>query len=160
MGTGQLCLIGAVMLSGLWGVLVPGAPGPLMCWAAVLWWATHLHTTVSWGVLAAATGVLLLNQAAQLLLPARSVRDAGVPRRAFLVAGLCAVAGFFLLPVVGAPAGFTLSLYGGERMRLGSHGAAWSSTRTAMRAAGTALLVELFSCLLVAGAWLGAVVTS
>ncbi|MDX2709285.1 DUF456 domain-containing protein [Streptomyces sp. NPDC059718] len=160
MGTGQLCLIGAVMLSGLWGVLVPGAPGPLMCWAAVLWWATHLHTTVSWGVLAAATGVLLLNQAVQLLLPTRSVRDAGVPRRAFLVAGLWAVAGFFLLPVVGAPAGFTLSLYGGERMRLGSHGAAWSSTRTAMRAAGTALLVELFACLLVAGAWLGAVVTS
>ncbi|MFF7673723.1 DUF456 domain-containing protein [Actinacidiphila glaucinigra] len=160
MGTGQLCLIGAVMLSGLLGVLVPGAPGPLMCWAAVLWWATHLHTSSSWGILAVATGVLLLNQAVQLLLPARSVREAGVPRQAFLVAGLWAVAGFFLLPVVGAPAGFTLALYGGERMRLGSHGAAWSSTRTAMRAAGTALLAELFACLLVAGAWLVAVLTS
>ncbi|MGW3243727.1 DUF456 domain-containing protein [Streptomyces sp. NPDC001070] len=157
MGSGQLCLIGAVMLSGLLSVLVPGAPGPAMCWAAVLWWATHLHTPLSWGVLAAATAVLLLGQAVRLLLPSRSVRDSGVTRRAFLVAGLWAVAGFLLLPVVGAPAGFVLSLYGGERLRLGSHGAAWSSTRTAMRATGTAVLVELFACLLVAGVWLGAV---
>lgn len=157
MGTAQLCLVGAVMLLGLLGVLVPGLPGPLLCWSAVLWWAGEEHTTLSWGVLAAATGVLLLNLVVKWLLPARSMQAAGVSRRALLTAGAVAIAGFFLLPVIGAPIGFLGGLYVFERVRLGSHGGAWSATRTAMRAIGLGILVELLACLLVAGAWLGAV---
>lgn len=34
-----------------------------------------------------------------------------------------------------------------------------TSTRAVMRAVGTSVLVELFACLLVAGAWLGAVLS-
>ncbi|WP_329311333.1 DUF456 domain-containing protein [Streptomyces sp. NBC_01262] len=157
MGTAQVCLVGAVMLLGLLGVLVPGIPGPLVCWAAVLWWAGEEHTPLSWGVLAAATGVLLLNLVLKWLLPARSMRAAGVSWRALFTAGAVAIAGFFLVPVIGAPIGFVGGLYAFERVRLGSHGGAWSSTRTAMRAIGFGMLIELFACLLVAGAWLGAV---
>lgn len=160
MGTAQLALVGVVMLLGLLGVLVPGVPGPLACWAAVLWWASSEHTTLSWGVLAAATGVLLLNLVLELLLPPRSMRDAGVSRQALFTAGASAIGGFFVVPVAGAVIGFVGGLYAFERVRLGSHGGAWASTRTAMRAVGLGLLVELFGCLLVAGAWLGALVAS
>jgi len=158
MAIAQLCLVGAVMMLGLLGVLVPGVPGALLCWAAVLWWATSTHNSLSWRVLAAATGILLLNQVLKWLLPSRSMRESGVPWHTLFIGGIAAICGFFLIPVIGAPIGFVAGIYGAERLRLGSHGSAWAATRMAMRAIGLAVLVELFACLLVAGGWLGAVI--
>ncbi len=159
MGTAQLCLIGAVMLLGLIGVTAPGVPGTLLCWAALLWWATSVHTSLTWGVLAAATGVLALGQVLVWLMPSRRIRDAGVGWGTVRTAACVAVAGFFVLPVVGAPLGFTGTIYVRERTRLGGgHRTAWAATRRAMRAVGGSVLVELLACLLVTGAWLGAVI--
>jgi uncharacterized protein len=158
MGTAQLCLIGAVMLLGLVSVPAPGVPGTLLCWAAVLWWATSEHTGLTWGVLAGATGVLAVAQVVVWLLPNRRIRESGVTWRTVMNAGGVAVAGFFLVPVVGAVLGFVGTLYVTERVRLGGgHRTAWTATRVAMRAVGGSVLAELMACLLVAGAWLGAV---
>ncbi|RLV09947.1 hypothetical protein CTZ27_01450 [Streptomyces griseocarneus] len=158
MGTWQLVLVGLVMLLGLLGVVTPGVPGPPIVWAGVLWWSMTARTALAWAVLAGATGVLLLNQAVIWLLPPRRLRGAGVTRRAFLVAGSAGIVGFFLVPLLGGPLGFVAGLYGVERQRLGGHGEAWTSTRNVMRALGTSVLVELFACLLVVGAWVGSVV--
>ncbi|MCC3772813.1 DUF456 domain-containing protein [Streptomyces sp. UNOC14_S4] len=158
MGTWQLLLVGLVMLLGLLGVVTPGVPGPPIVWAGVLWWSMTARTALAWAVLAGATGVLLLNQAVIWLLPPRRPRGAGITRRAFLVAGSAGIAGFFLVPLLGGPLGFVAGLYGVERRRLGGHGEAWASTRNVMRALGTSVLVELFACLLVVGAWVGSVV--
>lgn len=161
MGTAQTGLIGVVMLLGLVCVPVPGVPGTLMCWAAVLWWATSEHTGLTWGVLAGATALLAVAQMVVWLLPGRRIRDSGVAWRTVVNAGAVAVAGFFLVPVLGAPLGFVGYLYASERVRLGGgHRAAWAATRTAMRAVGTSVLVELLACLLVAGTWLGAVIAA
>ncbi|WP_369359364.1 DUF456 domain-containing protein [Streptomyces sp. cg2] len=157
MNAWQLIGVGLVLLFGVFGVLVPGLPGPLVIWAGLLWWATAERSTLAWTVLMAGTGVLLLNQVLKWLLPTRSLRDAGVPYRTLLLAGAAGVAGFFLLPVVGCPLGAVGGLYLLERVRLGSHGDARASTRTALRAIGLSVLVELFACLLVVGAWVGAV---
>ncbi|KUJ70948.1 hypothetical protein ACZ90_01210 [Streptomyces albus subsp. albus] len=158
MGTWQLVLCGLVMLFGLVGVVVPGVPGPPIVWAGLLWWSTAEKTVLAWGVLASGTAVLLLNQAVQWLLPVRRLRGAGITRRTFLLAGVTGIGGFFLLPLLGAVVGFIAAIYGAERRRLGGHGAAWASTRLVMRSIGTSVLVELCACLLVTGAWLGAVV--
>jgi uncharacterized protein YqgC (DUF456 family) len=159
MGTAQVCLIGAVMLLGLVGVAAPGVPGTLLCWAALLWWATHEHTSLTWGVLAASTGLLAVAQVVVWLLPPRRIRDSGLTWHSVLVAASVAIAGFFLLPVAGAVLGFVGAVYVSERVRLGGgHRAAWTATRTAMRAVGGSVLVELLACLLVAGAWIGAVI--
>jgi hypothetical protein len=81
--------------------------------------------------------------------------------RTVVNAGAFAVLGFFLVPVLGAVLGFVGFLYVSERLRLGGgHHAAWAATRTAMRAVGASVLVELLACLLVAGTWLGAVVAA
>ncbi|MEH6379343.1 DUF456 domain-containing protein [Streptomyces sp. KLMMK] len=157
MGTWQLVLVGLVMLLGLLGVVTPGVPGPPIVWAGVLWWSMTDRTALAWAVLAGATGVLLLERAVGWLLPPRRLRGAGITRRTFLVAGVCGIAGFFVIPVLGAVPGFVAGLYGVERRRLGGHGAAWASTRNVMRALGTSVLVELFACLLVVGMWIGAV---
>ncbi|MFD7441289.1 DUF456 domain-containing protein [Streptomyces sp. NPDC059909] len=157
MSAWQLVLVGVVMLLGLVGVLVPGVPGTWLVWSAVLWWALQAQTVLAWWVLVGATALLLVNQVVVWQLGPRRMRGVGITPRMALFAGLGALLGFVLLPVVGAAVGFVGGVYGSERLRLGGHGEAVTSTRTVMRAAGTSMLVELLGCLLVVGAWVGAV---
>ncbi|MEW2082459.1 DUF456 domain-containing protein [Streptomyces sp. NPDC005283] len=159
MGAWQLLMVGLVMLLGLLGVLVPGVPGPWLIWAAMLWWSLHEQSGLAWVLLVGSTVVLLVTQVVVWLLPPRRLRGVGVTRRMAMFAGAGALVGFFLVPVVGGILGFIGGIYGSERQRLGGHGPAMASTRAVMRAVGTSVLVELFACLLVAGAWLGAVLS-
>ena len=158
MGAWELLLVGVVILLGLAGVLVPGLPGSWLVWAAVLWWALSDPQALSWAVLVGATAVLLLAQAIRWMLPPRRLRESGATPRMAVYAGTGATLGFFLVPVIGAVPGFIGGIYLGERLRLGGHGEAKASVRTAMRAGGWSVLTELFACLLIMGAWLGAVI--
>lgn len=158
MGTELLWVVGLLMVVGLVGVVVPGLPGIALCWGGVLWWALVERTTLAWIVLAAASAVLALCLVLKWLLPGRTMRNSGVPWRSLLLAGVVAVAGFFLIPVVGLLVGFVLGLYLAERHRLGDHRQGWASTRTALRAIGLALLLELLGALLIAGTWAAAAV--
>ncbi|NGO69825.1 DUF456 domain-containing protein [Streptomyces boncukensis] len=153
-------LVGLVLLLGTVGTVLPGVSGPLVVWAAVFWWATARQTSSAWWLLTGATALLLLNTAVQLLLP-RRIRPrhaTDVRRRALLAAGGAGIVGFFLLPVLGVVPGFLAGLYGWERVRLGSHGAAAASARAVLRAVGWRKLIELTACLLVAGAWIATLV--
>jgi uncharacterized protein len=158
MSVWQLVAVGTVMLLGLVGVLIPGVPGQAIVWAAVLWWAPTDTTPVAWVVLIGATAVLLLNQGLKAVLPPRRPRESGAPRKTLMLGGIAAIAGFFVLPLVGGILGYVGTVYGVERLRLGSRGAGWTSFKSVMRATGYSVLVELFSCLLVAGAWLGVLI--
>ncbi|MEU6534532.1 DUF456 domain-containing protein [Streptomyces sp. NPDC047000] len=158
MGVWELLLVGLVVLFGLCGVLVPGVPGSWLVWSAVLWWALKDPRPVAWGVLVGATAVLFLSQAVRWALPPRRLRATGAAPRLWAYAGAGAFLGFFLLPVLGVVPGFMAGIYLHERLRLGGRREAWAALCTLMRAGGTGLLVELFSCLLIAGAWLGAVI--
>ncbi|MFF8290082.1 DUF456 domain-containing protein [Streptomyces sp. NPDC016309] len=157
MGAWQLLLAGLVMLLGLFGVLVPGVPGAWLVWASVMWWSLHVRTGAAWWLLVASTALLLVTQVVVWQLPARRLRGVGVTRRMVAYAGVGALLGFILVPVVGAVPGYVGGIYLSERLRLGGHGQAMTSTRTVMRAIGTSVLVELFGCLLIVGAWVGAV---
>lgn len=154
----ELLLVGAVMLLGLCGLLIPGVPGAWLVWGAVSWWALQDRSAPAWWVLVGATSILLLQQAVRLRMPPRRFRGIGLTRRTVVWAGLGALIGFFLVPVVGAIPGFIGGIYGAERLRLGGHRAATASTRRMMRAAGANVLVELFACLLILGAWLGVMI--
>ncbi|MGW8797489.1 DUF456 domain-containing protein [Streptomyces sp. NPDC055775] len=160
MGVWQLIAVGLVILLGLVGVLVPGVPGQAIVWAAVLWWALTERTTAAWGVLIGATALLLLNQALKPLLRPRCPRESGAPRKTLMLGGIAGIVGFFVLPVVGGIVGYVGAIYGAERLRLGSGGAARASLRSVMRATGYSVLVELFASLLVTGTWLVAVIRS
>ncbi|MFF4036873.1 DUF456 domain-containing protein [Streptomyces sp. NPDC001816] len=157
MGAWELLLVGVVLVLGLCGVLVPGVPGSWLVWAAVLWWALKDPQPVAWGVLVGATGVLLLSLVVRWALPPRRLRASGATPRMAVYAGVGALLGFVLIPVVGALPGFMAGIYLHERLRLGRHGEAMAALRTAMRSGGSSVLAELFACLLIAGAWLGAV---
>ncbi|MFC9926064.1 DUF456 domain-containing protein [Streptomyces sp. NPDC127190] len=158
MGVWELLLVGVVLVLGLCGVLVPGVPGSWLVWAAVLWWALTDPRPVAWGVLVGATGVLLLAQMARWALPPRRLRESGATPLMAVYAGVGSLLGFVVLPVLGAVPGFLAGIYLHERLRLGRHGEAMAALRTAMGAGGASVLAELFACLLIVGAWLGAVV--
>ncbi|MDQ1035433.1 uncharacterized protein YqgC (DUF456 family) [Streptomyces sp. V3I8] len=158
MGAWELLLVGVVLLLGLAGVLVPGAPGSWLVWAAVLWWAFEEPRPLSWGVLVAATATLLVARVIRWRLPPRRLRSSGATPRTAVCAGVGALLGFFVVPVLGAIPGYLGGAYLAERLRLGGHGEAVASVRSVMRLGGTSVLVELFACLLIAGAWLGAVI--
>jgi uncharacterized protein YqgC (DUF456 family) len=158
MGAWGLLLVGVVMLLGLSGVLVPGAPGSWLVWAAVLWWALEDPEGLAWAVLVGATCVQLLSQAIRWHMPPRRLVESGATPRMGVYAGVGALLGFFLLPVLGAVPGFLGGMYLCERFRLGGHREAVMSVRLVMRSGGTGVLVELFACLLIAGAWVGAVI--
>jgi uncharacterized protein YqgC (DUF456 family) len=158
MGVAELLLVGVVILLGLCGVLVPGVPGSWLVWAAVLWWALKDPQPVAWGVLVGATVVLFLSQVVRWVLPPRRLRASGATPRMGVYAGVGALLGFVLIPVLGAIPGFMAGIYLHERLRLGRHGEAMASLRTAMRSGGSSVLTELFTCLLIMGAWVGAVI--
>ncbi|WP_460070714.1 DUF456 domain-containing protein [Streptomyces sp. YKOK-I1] len=157
MGPWELLLVGLVILLGLCGVLVPGVPGSWFVWSAVLWWALKDPQPVAWWVLVGATVALFLSQVVRWALPPRRLRESGATPRMAVYAGVGALLGFFLVPVLGAIPGFMGGIYLCERLRLGGHGEARAALRTAMRSGGSSVLTELFTCLLITGAWLGAV---
>jgi uncharacterized protein len=152
-----LVLVGVAILAGLLGVLLPVVPGLLLCWGAVLVWALVERTAVAWTVLAVASVLLAASQVVKYLVPGRRLRSAGVPWGSLAAGGVLAVVGFFLIPVVGAVVGFVGGVYGAERLRLRTHAAAWPSTVRALQAVGLSVLIELGAGLLIASAWLAAV---
>ncbi|BBC31990.1 uncharacterized protein SGFS_032840 [Streptomyces graminofaciens] len=158
MGAWELLLVGVVILLGLCGVLVPGVPGSWLVWAGVMWWALEEPKPVAWWVLVGATAVLLLSTAIRWGLPPRRLQQSGTTPRTAVYAGLGALLGFVVVPVIGAIPGYIGGIYLSERLRLGRHGEAMASVRTAMRSGGSSVLAELLACMLIAGAWVGAVI--
>jgi uncharacterized protein YqgC (DUF456 family) len=150
-------LVGAAIAVGIVGVVVPVLPGALLAWAAIAVWAIAVGSASAWAVLVAATLLILGAQIVKVLVPGRRLRSAGVPRRSILTGLVLAVAGFFLIPVVGFFVGFPLGVYLEERRRLGRHASAWRSTQEALRAIGLSMAIELTATVLAAGAWLAAV---
>jgi uncharacterized protein len=138
---------------GVVGVVVPGVPGLVLCWAGVLVWALFGEGNwTRWLILAAATGVTALGLVVKWLWPARNLRRTGVPTWSLLAGGVLGLIGFFVVPVVGLIGGFVLGVWLAERARLGA-GRAWSSTVEALKAAGLSLLIELSAGLGVAVLW-------
>jgi uncharacterized protein len=150
-------LVGLAIAVGIVGVVLPVLPGALLAWAAIVVWAVVEGTATAWVVLGVATVAIGVAQVVKVLVPGRRLRDAGVPRASILAGVVLAVAGFFLIPIVGLFLGFPLGVYLQERRRLGRHEPAWRSTTAALRAIGLSIAIELAATLLATAAWLVAI---
>ena len=154
-----LIVVGLAIGTGIVGVVVPVLPGALLAWAAIAVWALVVGGVTAWTVLGIATLAIGGAQVVKVLVPGRRLRDAGVPRQSIVAGLVLAVAGFFLIPVVGFFIGFPLGVYLEERRRLGRHAAAWDSTRAALHAMGLSILIEMTATVLSAAAWLAVVIS-
>jgi uncharacterized protein YqgC (DUF456 family) len=128
---------------GLVGIVIPVLPGLPLVWAGVAVWAVPRADPVGWSVLGVATALAVAGSVAKYWFPGRRLRDSGVPFRTMISGAVFAVAGLFVVPVVGLILGFVLGVYLAERYRLGTHSAAWPSTVAALRSVGWSILIEL-----------------
>lgn len=150
-------LVALIILVGLVGIVLPVLPGAVLVFGAILVWAVEVDSSLAWGAFAISTIVLAVSQVAKYVIPGRRLAAERVPRSTLLVGTVVGIVGFFVVPVVGLLLGFVLGVYVVERGRLGSHAAAWPSTKAALRAVGLSLLIELAGALVATGTWLVAV---
>jgi len=150
---GLTVAVALMMLVGLIGIAVPVLPGLLLVWAAVLVWALAIQSTAGWVVLAIATALALSGFLLQYLVPGRRLRLAGVTTSTTVAGAALAVVGFFVIPIIGAFVGFVLGVYLAERVKLGTHVAAWPSTKHALKAIALSMGIELLTGLAIASTW-------
>jgi uncharacterized protein YqgC (DUF456 family) len=151
--TGTVFVCGLLVVVGLFGIVVPVLPGTLLVALGIFVWASELGTAEAWSTFGVAAVFLVVGAVVKYVVPGRRLK-AAVPFTTLLVGGLGAVAGFFVVPVVGALAGFPLGIYLAERVRVGADGA-WPSTKAALHAIGISILIELVAALAATTVWLG-----
>lgn len=151
-------VVGLAIVVGLVGIVLPVLPGTIVILVAVVVWASETGGTTAWVVAAVATVLLATGAVVKFLVPGRQLK-AAVPTSTLLAGAAAAVVGFVVIPVVGLLVGFPVGIYLAERHRVGA-GAAWPSTRAALRAMGVSILIELLVGVLAALTWgVGVVLT-
>ena len=146
-------LVLLAMLVGTAGVVLPVLPGLLIVWGAVAVWALMLQQTAGWLVLTAATVVYAGGMLAKYLVPGRRMATAGVDTTIVAIAAIVGVVGFFVVPVVGAPLGFVLTVYLLERVKHRDHGVARRATGQALRAVALSMGIELLTAFGIIATW-------
>lgn len=152
-----LCAV--VILIGLMGIIVPVIPGVALIAGAMVVWAYDTDTGLAWGIAWSGLVVLTVGFVVKYLVPHRRLKDAGVPRRTLVVGAVLGIVGFFVIPVLGLFIGFIGGVWLAESQRLG-RSQAWPSTKTALKATGLSILIELGSGLLAAAWFIGGVVAT
>lgn len=147
-------LVGAAILVGLVGVVIPAVPGVLLVWAAVLVWTLATDADGRWVVFGLVTAIAVASQVLKFLIPGRRMQAAGIPTRTLLLGVAVGIVGLFVIPIVGALIGFVLGVYLAERARLGSHDQAWPSTKAALRGALLSIAIEFVAAALCGSIWL------
>jgi uncharacterized protein YqgC (DUF456 family) len=150
-------LCAAIMVVGLFGVVVQVLPGTLLVLGGILLWATEAQTASGWVVLGIGVVATVAAWVGKYLLAGRGLKKAAVPNRTLVVGGVLGVIGFFAIPVIGLPLLFVLGIYLAEQARLRDRGKAWISTKAAIRATGITILVELAGAMVAVGAWVIAI---
>src|SRR5262249_31917112 len=99
--TGTVFVCGLLVVVGLFGIVVPVLPGTLLVALGIFIWASEQGTAESWSTFAVAAVFLAVGAVVKYVVPGRRLKSA-VPTSTLVVGGIGAVAGFFLIPVVGA----------------------------------------------------------
>ena len=153
--TETLTTLGAALLVavGIAGLIVPVLPGLACVVLGVLVWAIGQSSTAAWVVFAVACILAVAGYVVQVLVPGRQLSRGGVARRSNIVGLVCAVVGFFVVPVIGLLLGFVIGVFAAESARLRDRAQAWTATRVAIRAALTSVGIELAAALTIAVGW-------
>src|SRR5690348_2429190 len=96
---------GLLILVGLFGIVVPVLPGTILVALGIGIWAATQGSWEAWATFVVAGGIMLGGLLLKYAVPGRRLK-AAVPTTTLVVGGLCAIAGFFLIPIVGVLVGF------------------------------------------------------
>ncbi len=145
---------GVVMVVGLAGVIVPVVPGLLLMWGAALLYGF----AVGWsglgiGVVSLLGVLVVVSLVSGVIVPRRAAADSGASGLAQLGAVIGAVAGFFLIPVVGVIVGAVVGLLVVEYLRNDDWDAAWTAAKGTLRGFGISVLIDLGLGTVMLAAW-------
>ena len=102
-----IVLVAVIMVIGVAGTVLPILPGLWLIWAAAVGFGVFSgFGIIGWIAMTVITALAVAGTAASFYLPQRSAASVGVPGWGQVIALAAAVAGFFFIPVVGAPVGF------------------------------------------------------
>lgn len=149
--------VGLIIVVSLFGVILPVLPGLALEVGVILVWAFVKGGAVAWGVAIAVLVLATIGTVVKYTIPKRKLNEVGIPNRTLLLATAVAVVGLFVIPVIGAPIGFVMTIYLGERARVGPE-RAWPATRSSLGAVATSVGIELATGLLIAAVWFLAVI--
>ncbi|MFV9672315.1 MAG: DUF456 family protein [Acidimicrobiia bacterium] len=143
-----IIVVAVVMVIGVAGTVLPILPGLWVIWfAAVAYGILAGFTAGGWFAMALITVLAIAGTASAFYLPQRAAASVGVPWWGQLVAIGFAVAGFFVVPIVGAPLGFAVGILVTtivrERHITGALGATWATLKSMLLASGVQLAVGL-----------------
>ena len=148
------------MAVGAVGTIVPLVPGISLIWGAGLVYGLDRgFGTVGVVAFAVMTALAVAATVAGYVVPKRRATGAGAARATVWLGVTGAVAGFFLVPVVGLLLGGIVGIYVGERVRTGDSVAAWRATRATITGFGIAALVQFAAALGMIAVWAVWVIT-
>jgi uncharacterized protein len=136
------------------GTVYPVLPGSALAIITLIAWAWIMGSPAAWT--AALIGAFLAGAgwSAGLVLTGRKLKQHQVPKRSIAVAMVAAVAGMFLIPVVGLFVGFAGGLLASEYVRRRDVHAALKSSVATLKATGIGILVEFGMVCLAGSMWM------
>lgn len=154
-------IAGLVILIGVVGTLVPVLPGPVVVWGAALGYGLMVgFDTVGWMSLTLITLGLGVCIYLGIAIPRHTIADEGLGWKGQLLSLLLALVGMTLIPVVGAWVGLGVGVFVIRYHRTGDAAGARRSTLTTLRAIAKATVFQFLTTVVMAGVWLGWVVTT
>jgi len=142
------------MLIGLAGTVLPVLPGlMLIMGAAIVWAVWGGDGTLGWGVAVVIVGLGAAAGIATYIVPARRASAAGAPGWVLVVGAAGVIAGFIIVPVVGALIGGPIAIFAAELVRLRGFGEAWRSTGEALIGVGIGIAIQLAAGVAMVGMW-------
>jgi len=154
-------LVAIVMVIGVAGTVLPILPGLWLIWAAALAYGLFGGFGLAgWIAMVFITALAAAGTASGVYLPQRKAASIGVPWWGQLAALACAVAGLFIVPVIGAPLGFVVGILlvtlARERHLQGALAATWATLKSMLLASGLQFAVGLaMVAVWVVWVWLG-----
>ena len=155
MDLGVVVLIGAAMLAGIFGTVVPLLPGLPIVWAAALVYALISDAgATGWLAFAAITAIALAGIVLGTALPHRRVVAAGVPRSSVIAGVILGIVGFFVIPVIGLPIGAAAGILVAEKRRLDDWSAAVAATKSLLIGFGLGALLQFGAGVAMMAVWI------
>jgi len=147
-------LVAVAMAVGVTGTVVPVLPGLVLVWAAALVYGLVAgFGTVGVVAFVIITGLAVVGIVISFVIPRRAAARGGATRSSMWLGALLAIAGFFVVPVVGLVVGGVLGVFLGEVARTRNTTAAWRTTIATIKGFGMASVLQVVVALAMVIAW-------
>lgn len=152
--TSLFWIIQAVMLAGLFGLIVPLFPGLVVIWLGALGYGVaHGFGSLGWIVFAIITALMLIGTVVDNLLMGAGARKGGAAWSSILLALVAGLLGTLLFPPLGGLITAPLAVFGLEYLRHRDRTTAWNAVRGLALGWGLTFIVRFLMGLVMVGLW-------